>query len=122
MDEKVDKDVLLFSRREIKGKFYLTKRKNSHSGNKHSKEEYETSFHRLHSHGIGLVTTKKGKTTRKKKMFTKKSLADIASSPSCLDLWPSNVSFEAYSNSLAQPTLAGMSDTTQELLTDPTND
>ena len=121
LDEKVDKDVLLFSGKEIKGASYLTKRKNPCSGNKHTKEEYETSFHRLHSHGIGLVTTKTGRNNKETKIFTKKNLAEIAISPSCLDLWPSNVSFKAYSDSLAvQPTFSGMSDATQELLSDST--
>ena len=121
LDEKVDKDVLLHGGKEIKGASYLTKRKNPYSGNKHTKEEYETSFHRLHSHGIGLVTTKTGRNNKETKIFTKKNLAEIAMSPLSLDLWPSNVSFKAYSDSLMiQSTLSGMSDTTQELLSDST--
>ena len=33
LDEKFDKDILLFSGRETKGASYLTKRKNPQSGN-----------------------------------------------------------------------------------------
>ena len=64
LDEKVKKDVLLFSRKEIKCISHLTKRKNPCSNSECSKEEHEVSFHRLHDHSIGAVITKIGKNTK----------------------------------------------------------
>ena len=75
-DNQIDKDVLLFEGKFHKGATQLVKRKNSHLGEKHKKLDYENSFKRLESRGIGSVEEKKHLTTQnvcisRKKVFKK---------------------------------------------------
>ena len=96
MENQVDKDVLLFEGSFHKGLRRLVKCTNKYSGQKHKKAEYEDSFKRLASFGIGAIKEKKATNNTKYLHFTKKSVQEIASDPKSLDKFPKDVSFEEY--------------------------
>ena len=98
LNNQIDKDVLLFEGKFHKGVKQLIRRKNQYSGQKHTKVEYEDSFKRLETRGIGIIKEMRSSNNTKYLQFDKKSIQDIATDPKSLDSFPKDVSFAEYNS------------------------
>ena len=95
-DSLVEIDVLTFQGPIHRGVRELIRRVNPYTACKCTKDQYEESFKRLSSLGLGKVSEEKSRNKKKTLVFEKLSIQEIAQDPLVLDRFPKQITYAEY--------------------------